>query len=309
MRTTLATLLLLASAVPVTAQAGRPPSPAPPSAAAVSQEHESAPFRGHFRLSGLLFDNFFQAPEGEEQEDVPGGTAEARVEKGLTPDLVGYAELEYTDYRDYRPSGAVVAGVRGERRPHAFDVQAQVMLGRPSREVRDEFDRADGVALLGQYGYRWGDFEPLALAEFRHETYELSPEKANDSYSVGAGLRVRMGKVSPEVGFRWGRRDVEDDSEDLSQRELYFRLRWAPARPTYVSLRVRRRLREYSVEDPAAHNFGREDTRHQLVASGDFFTTSRLGLNVYYSVEDSDSSHDRGEFLTQMLAAGVVVRF
>lgn len=309
MRSTLATLLLLVSAASLEAQATRPPSPAAPSAAPVATEPETAPLSGHFRLSGLLFDNFFQAPEGEEQEDVPGGTAEARVEKGFTPDLVGYGEMEYTDYRDYRPSGGIVAGVRGEGRPHAFDVQAQVMLGRPSREVRDEFDRADGYGLVGQYGYRMGDFEPLLLGEARHESYELSPEKANNLYNIGAGLRIRMGKVSPEVGFRWGKRDVEDDSEDLSQKEMYLRLRWAPARPTYVSLRLRRRLRDYSVEDPAAHNFGREDTRHQLVASADFFTTSRLGLNVYYSVEDSDSSHDRGEFLTQMLAAGVVVRF
>jgi hypothetical protein len=176
--------------------------------------------------------------------------------------------------------------------------------------VRDEFDRADGLALVGQYGYRMGDWEPIALGEIRHETYELSPEKTNDVFNLGAGLRFRgLGTVSPEVGFRWGRRDVDDDREDLGQREIYLRLRWAPARPTYVSLRLRRRFRDYSIEDPAAANFGREDTRTQVVASGDFFTTSRLGLNVYYSLEDSNSSHDRGEFLTQMLAAGVVVRF
>jgi hypothetical protein len=308
MRATLVAALLLASAVSASAQVTRP-SPAPPSAVPVSPEPAAAPFSGHIRLSAVLFDNFFQTPEGEPQDDVPAGSAEARVQKGFGSDLVAYGELEYTDYQDYRPSGGVVAGLRGEGRPHTFDLQAQVMLGRPSREVRDEFDRADGVAVVGQYGYRIGDFEPIALGEFRHETYELSPQKTNDVYNVGAALRVRMGKVSPEVGFRWGRRDVDDDDEDLRQREMYLRLRWAPARPTYVSLRLRRRLREYSIEDGGSTNFGREDTRDQLVASGDFFTTSRFGINVYYSVEDSDSSHDRGEFLTQMLAAGVVVRF
>jgi hypothetical protein len=34
-----------------------------------------------------------------------------------------------------------------------------------------------------------------------------------------------------------------------------------------------------------------------------------LGFNVYYSIENSDSPNPRGEFLTQMLAAGVVLRF
>lgn len=305
MRATLATVLLLAPAATASAQGTRQPSP-PASTAHASP----APFGGYFRLSGILFDNFFQTPDGEPQENVPAAGAAARVEKGLMPDLVAYGELDYTDYRRYRPSGGFIAGARLEGRPHSFDVQAQVMLGRPSREVRDEFDRADGVAVVGQYGYRIGDWEPIALAEIRHESYELSPEKTNDVVNVGAALRLRgLGTVSPEVGFRVGRRDVDDDNEDVSQREIYLRLRWAPARPTYISLRLRRRYRDYSIEDAGASNFGREDTRTQVVASGDFFTTSRLGLNLYYSLEDSDSTNVRGEFLTQMLAAGVVVRF
>lgn len=308
MRATLATVLLLASAASASAQGTRQPSPPPPMPA--SPAHPSpAPFGGYFRLSGILFDNFFQTPDGEPQENVPAAGAAARVEKGLTPDLVAYGELDYTDYRHFRPSGGFVGGLRREGRPHSFDVQAQAMLGRPSREVGDELDRADGVAALGQYGYRIGDWEPIALAEYRHESYELSPQKENTVFNVGAALRLRMGKVSPEVGYRWGRRDVQDDNEDVRQREIYLRLRWAPARPTYISLRLRRRYRDYSIEDAGAGNFGREDTRTQLVGSGDFFTTSRLGLNLYYSLEDSDSTNVRGEFLTQMLAAGVVVRF
>lgn len=316
MRATFATVLLVGCAAVASAQTRRPtttpppPSPRPPqSAPAAPAEPSPAPFGGYFRLSGVLFDNFFQTPDGEPQENVEAAGAEAAVHKGLTPDIVAYGQLDYTDYRHFRPSGGFVAGVRGEGRPHTFDLQAQAMLGRPSREVGDVLGRADGVAVLGQYGYRVGAFEPIALAEYRHESYEVSALRANDVFNVGGALRIRMGKVSPEVGYRWGKRDVKDDNEDLDQREVYLRLRWAPARPTYISLRLRRRYRDYSIEDAGASNFGREDTRDQLVASGDFFTTSRFGVNLYYSLESSDSTHPRGEFTTQMLAAGVVVRF
>ena len=299
MRASLATLLLLAaaSAVPAAAQ-NRLPSP-PPDA-----------LGGHVRLSAILFENFFQTPDGEPEENVPAAGLEAGLHKGFGRDLTLFGDVNYTSYRRYRPSGGVAVGVRRESRPHAFDVQAQLQKGRPSREVRDEFDRADTLGLVGQYGYRFGDWEPLALAELRHETYDLAPEKANDVVNVGFGVRYRgLGRVSPEVGFRFGSRDVKEDNEDLSQRELYVRVRWAPARPTYVTLRLRRRYRDYSIEDPGAANFSREDTRTQAVASADFLQTSRLGFNVYYSIEDSDSTHPRGEFVTQMLAAGVVLRF
>ena len=265
---------------------------------------------GHVRLSGVLFDNFFQAPEGTPQEDVPAAQLEAGLRRDLGRHTRAYGEVDYTNYRDFRSSWGFTAGLTGEASPHGFDVQAQLLKGRPSREVRDEFDSADALALAASYGYRIGSFEPMLLADLRHETYDLSEQKTNDVYNVGAALRVRgLGRVSPEVGFRIGKRDVRDDNEDLDQREVYLRLRWAPARPTYLSLRLRRRFREYAIADPGAGNFRREDTRTQLVATADLLQTSRLGFNLYYSVEDSDSTHPRGEFLTQMAAAGIVLRF
>jgi hypothetical protein len=289
-------------AAPAAAQTRRPGpgSPAPPPPA----------FGGHVRLSAALFDNFFQAPDGDPHDNVPAAMVEAGLHRRLGQRMLVYGDVDYTSYRDFRPSGGVTAGLRREGRPHAWDVQAQVLRGRPSREVRDEFDRANALGLAVQYGYRRGDWEPLALADVRHETYELSPAKRNDVFNAGAGVRYRgFGRISPEVGFRLGRRDVEDDNEDLSQREVYLRLRWAPAPPTYLSLRVRRRFRDYTIDDTGARNFGREDTRTQVVASADLRQTSRVGATVYYALEASDSTHPRGEFTSHMLAAGVVVRF
>jgi hypothetical protein len=297
-RVTSWTLALACAATVAGAQTRAQAPPPPPS------------FGGHVRLSAVLFDNFFQAPDGDAQENVPAGAVEAGLHKRLSPETLLYGDVDYTSYRHYRPSGGFTAGLRRESRPHSWEVQAQVLRGRPSREVRDEFDRANALGLALTYGHRRGDWEPLALADFRRETYELSPLKQNDVYNVGVGVRYRgLGRVSPEIGIRLGGRDVRDDEEDLSQRELYLRLRWAPSPPTYLSLRLRRRYRDYSIEDAGARNFGREDTRSQLVASADLRQTSRVGVNVYYALETSDSTHPRGEFTSQMLAAGVAVRF
>jgi hypothetical protein len=295
-------LALACAAAPASAQQRFPrPSPSP------SPSLPSA--GGYVRLGGVVFDNFFQAPEGDPQEDEIGASVEAGVHKDLERGLQVRASVDYTRYRDFEPSGGLDVGLRGESRPHAFDVLAQVMRGRPSREVGDELDSADGFGLAGHYGYRMGDWEPIALAELRHESYDLSPGKENDVVTAGAAVRYRGWAVSPEVGVRFARRDVVDDDEDIRQREVYVRLRWAPSRPTYLTLRLRRRFREYSIDDDAARNFGREDTRTQAVATADFRTTSRVGANVYYMIEGSDSTDPRGEFLTQMLAAGLVLRF
>jgi hypothetical protein len=291
-------LLIAAAGIAGAQTAAQPSRPLPPA------------FGGHVRLSAVLFDNFFQSPDGDVQEDVPAAAVEAALHRRLGAQTLIYGDVDHTRYRDYRPSSGFTAGLRRDGRPHVWDAQAQVLRGRPSREVGDEFDRANAVAFNGQYGHRMGDWQPLALAGYRRETYELSPLKQNDAVTLGVGLRHRgLGQVSPEVGFVLGRRDVRNDNEDLREREVYLRLRWAPAPPTYVSLRVRRRFREYSIEEAGARNAGREDTRTQVVASADLWQTSRLGANVYYALEASDSTHPRGEFLSQMLAAGVVVRF
>jgi hypothetical protein len=190
-------------------------------------------------------------------------------------------------------------------------VTVRYLRGRPGREVGDQFDRANALALGGEYSYRiTKELEVLGQGQFRRETYELFPDRATDGHTLGAGLRYRgLGRnLSPEIGVSLGARSVSDPGEDLAQREGFLRLRWTPTPSIYVSARYRRRGRSYSVADVAARNFGREDTRHGLVMSGDW-TRGDLVWNLYYTLEDANSSRTSGNFNTQMLSVGLTFQF
>ena len=266
------------------------------------------------RLGGLYFDNFFQAAEGLPEENVLAASLEGRMTARVHEDkpLEAYVEADLIVYDGFDPSAGITLGLRQEGKPGAFDVSAQYLGGRPSREIGDEFDRADVRALNGEYSHRIGDdFQVSALGEFRHETFDLSPDKANDVYSLGGALRYRgFGRrFSPEIGLRRGGRGARDDNEDLSQRELFVRLRFNPTESVYVTLRYRRRGRDYSIENPGASNFGREDTRTQWTLTGDWRRSKSMTWNLYYALEDSDSTRSSGVFQTQLLALGVTLRF
>lgn len=300
-------LAALLMATPASAQTPKQPAPTPTPAPPDRVE-------AYARFGALLFDNFFQAPDGSPEEDVAGATLEGGLSLALQErrPLRAYAEGDYTLYHDLDPSAGIRAGVRLEERKQSFDLAVQYLANRPSREVRDEFDRADTLSVYGEYSHRvHEDFELTALAELRHETLELSADKDNDVYGLGGAVRYRGfgSKFSPEVGFRLGGRDVVDDNEDISQRELFLRLRWVPAPPFYLTCRYRHRSRDYSIADPAASNFGREDARDQLVATADWRRGKALVFNLYYALEDSDSSRSTGNFTTQMLSLGVTLLF
>jgi len=312
--------LALFAAAPSPGSAGEASAPAPQRAAPKSAPDKGAPapkadrFMAQVRLGGLYFDNFFQAPEGAPRENVFGATFEggAAVRLRENAPLEGYVEGDYVVYQRFDPSRALALGVRSESRPHGYDVSVRLLNGRPSREIRDEFDRADVFALEAEYSYRaTDDWEIIGFGEYRHETFDLSPDKVNDVASLGGAVRYRGfgSRFSPELGLRLGGRDVKDDNEDLSQREAYLRLRWSPSRTVYLTLRYRRRSRDYSIESPGAANFGRRDTRGQWVLTADWKRGKSLVWNLYYAFQDSDSTRPQGRFKTQMLSLGLTHRF
>lgn len=271
-------------------------------------------FRGYARLGGTVFDNFFEATEGLPEESVLaatlGGGLAFRLNEGSP--LEAHLAADHVLYEDLDPSSSIAAGLRFAGRPHAWDVTVRYLRARPGREVGDQFDRANALALSGLYSYRiTRDFEVLGLGQVRRETYDLLPDRTTDGYTLGAAVRYRgLGRnLSPEIGANFGSRSVsEEPDEDLSLREGYLRLRWSPTRSTYVSARYRRRGRSYTVEDASARNFGRDDTRHQLVVAADW-TRGDLVWNLYYTLEDSNSSLPTGIFDTQSLSLGLTYQF
>jgi hypothetical protein len=263
------------------------------------------------RFNGSYFDNFFQASEGLPEENVFAGGVEGHLSARLSRDrpLRVYGHADYVGYRGFGPSTAFVAGLRSDDRPQAFDIALQHHRGRPSRELGDVLGRADDAGVVAEYSYRiFDDVQLSALADARREWYDLAPQKRNDVFNVGAAVRYR-GSLSPEIGFRWGRREVQDPNEDLGQREWFVRLRWAPARPVYVSLRYRRRHRDYTVDDPGRSNFSREDRRQQWAVGADIQLARHWSWGAYYAREDSDSTRPSGVFATQLASVGLTLRY
>lgn len=270
-------------------------------------------FHGYARLSGMVFDNFFEATDGLPGESVLasslGGGATFRPSE-RSP-LKAHLAAEYVVYQGFDPSQHITAGIRFEGRPHGGGLTVRYLRGRPGREVGDQFDRANALAVSGEYSYRiTNNIEIIGLAEFRHETYELFPDRSTDGYALGAAVRYRgLGSgLSPELGASVGGRSVSGADEDLTLRDGYLRLRWSATRSLYLSARYRHRGRSYSVTDVTARNFGRDDTRHQLTAAADW-TRGRLIWNLYYTLEDSNSSRASASFKTQLLSLGLTLPF
>jgi hypothetical protein len=263
-------------------------------------------------LQGLFFDNFFQLPADEPQQDVEALRAEGRLSwrpRSEWP-LEVYGVAGATSYldEDLDESLLVGGGLRWDGLVDLIELDLRYEADRPSFEVGDTFGTAELLGVGGLYSHRIADsWELSALAN--HQRLDYAADDGRDSFfrSVGAAVRYRGWgyEFSPEVGVEVGERDADAADEDNDQTDLWLKLRSAPIRPLYLSLRYRHRVRDYSVDDPAASNFRREDDRDQIVLTADWRTSDLLTWTLYYAREDADSSKATRVFDTQLLAVGV----
>lgn len=294
-------------AVVVLAALAAAPAPAQP------PPWEEPVFGSELRLYGFQYDNFFQAPDGEPKEEVTLTRVEGRF--GVRPSggspFELYARGRFDSYSDgLDEAWAVGAGLRFDRDPHEADLYLEHEEDRPVFDVGDEFDRANVVRLAGEYGYRvTEDWQVTGLAELRREAFDQTTGKDNDFVSGGAALRYRGWgyAFSPELGVELGERDADDPNEDHDQRDLWLKIRSIPFDDLYLSLRFRVRDREYTVGDPAASNFGREDDRRDVTLAADYTLLDWLGINGYVAYEDADSTKETRVY--EWLLAGVGVTF
>jgi hypothetical protein len=312
MKAKILSLLLLALAVPGLAAAQQEPEEQTASTRDRERETrtEERPFRADLRLNSLFFQNFFQAPEGSPQQDVDAWAGELRLSGPLGP-VEGYANLNYTTYDDpIDESQGVTAGLRSSGRTHGFDIFGEYLTNRPVGDVGDLVEQADIQRVGGEYSYRLTrDWQLSALGEYQQQDFDISQGKDNTFTDFGGAIRYRgFGSAfSPEIGATFGERDADDPNEDHDQRDLFLKIRSAPADWAYLSLRYRHRTRDYTIAHPLADNFDREDTRQQWTATADFRTGQYLTWNFYYSYEDAESTRVTREFTTSLFAAGVTV--
>ena len=267
-----------------------------------------SPFGFWLKGQALLYGNFFQAPEGTPEEDVLAGLAEvgASYRVSRTMPLRVYGSYNYLKYDDevLDKSDGFRAGLRLEGRPHAFDVYAEKLNDRPTFDVGDVFDRADIRTVAGEYSYRFlDDWQASVDGELQEQSLELTPARDNDYHAAGAAIRYRGFRAfSPEIGFRTGTRDVNDDTLSYDQRDLYLQVRSNLTPALYLSVRYRDRERQYDA-------IGREDSRRQLAAGLDWTSSPNLTWNFYYAHENTDTNLAGHDFDTSLLLAGLTWRF
>lgn len=267
-------------------------------------------FDSEVRVNAFRYDNFFQAPAGEPEVEVNLTRVEGRLSASPSDEspfeLYGRGRFDsYSEGLD--EAWAAGAGVRYDSDTHAADLFLQYEQDRPVFDVGDEFDRANVLALTGAYGWRFvEDWEATALGEWHREEFDQTSGKDNDFVSGGAALRYRgWGYLfSPEIGVELGNRDADDPNEDMDQRDVWIKLRSIPVERLYLSLRYRIRHREYSIDDPAASNFDREDDRDDWTLSADYQVLDWLGLNAYVSYEDADSTKASRIYETTLAGIG-----
>lgn len=265
------------------------------------------------RAQGLFFGNFFQATGGREEEDVAALLGEVGTSVRLTDALATYASFNYLKYEDegLDSSHGFRLGLRGEARPHAFDVNYDQQMDRPTFDVGDVFDRADVRRIAGEYSNRVTSRWQVTLdAEAEEQEFDLTPARDNDFAGLGAAIRYRgWRRFSPEIGYRVGDRDVTDSTQSYDQTDLYLQVRSPLSPAVYASARIRSRAREYSTENTSSSNFGREDDRIQLSGYADVRLREPLTLNLYGSWEDVDSNLPGRDFSATLFAAGLTYRF
>ncbi|MDX1622834.1 MAG: hypothetical protein R3199_02495 [Gemmatimonadota bacterium] len=264
-------------------------------------------------VSGLVFDNFFQAPDHLPKESITAGAVDARVGPRLgNGSLWVYGRAGATSYEGLDTSVLVGGGVMVDASRHALDLQVTRETDRPTLDVGDEVEPAEVVRANGEYGYRvTDDWELKALGEFESHDFEVSDGQSGDLATAGGAVRFRGWgyDFSPEVGARWGRRDANDPGEDYDQSAVYVQVRSVPVSPLYLSFRYRHRTRDYTVADPLADNAGRSDDRDQLVALADYRIAGPVSLFGYWAWETADSSKETRVFTTQYLIVGVRARW
>ncbi|MGH9464662.1 MAG: glycosyltransferase family 2 protein, partial [Thermoanaerobaculia bacterium] len=141
-------LALTATAPHLLAQEEPEPAPPPEPVAEAAGNWEAG-------LGAALFDNFFQAPDAEPQEDVRAAVARlgGRTRRGAQQQWELHGTLEHLAYEELDYSDRLGLGGGWEQGRQEASLEAVFDRNRPSFDVGDEFDRADSLRLLASYAY------------------------------------------------------------------------------------------------------------------------------------------------------------
>lgn len=282
------------------------------SATRADAQSSSGPLQATVSLETQLHDNFYQAPSGAPATTLRAHRLVGRLGRRVGPErrVTVFGEAGRTRYQGLSGSTLFGGGVAAGGGRHALDVSVRFELDRPTLDVGDEFGQADTLRATVEYGYRvTGWLEAKALADVQHQAFEFAPGKTNTLTGLGGAVRYRgFGSlISPEVGIKTGSRAAAAENERHSQTDLYVKVRSLPAPRVYLSVQYRHRVRDYSVPDPLSSNFERQDRRDEITALTQVRLVDHVAANVYYALQDANSTLARRTFATQLISVGLSV--
>jgi hypothetical protein len=280
----------------------------PLAAQPMENENEQRVFRQEVELQLYRFGNFFQAREGQPEEDVNGFGAEYRAawrQAPGRPDLYGALNvLSYAGNAGETSYGGRV-GVSHYGEVHSFNVALDRQENGYSFDVGDRTASASITSLGGQYTYRLArDWDVGAESYLEWQRFDVETGSENDYHNLGAQVRYRgFGRLfRPRAGYVVGERDVETASESYDDRYWYVQVDTAPNARLNASLRYRDRTRDY--------DGARTDDRDQWRLRAQWRQTERIAWTGSYTREQVSSSEPgRGSFDTDVLFAGIIVGF
>lgn len=260
---------------------------------------------------GSYFANFFQAPDEEPEESVRATTGQVKVVQPFRSGSYLFAEAGGVFYSEFDPSSNFLGGFGWSMWPHMIEAYGGYRIHAPRLDVGDTLGFANLLYVHASYDVRLG--RPLqlgAVVDYYDETHGQRPERNNTYVDFGGSVRYRDldHLFSPEVGVAFGGRDVAVDTEDLSQRTVWVTLRSRPTAALSLRLRYRDRLRKYSVDDPAASNFDREDRRHEVNLITRVSLLEDLRWTVNYSFQHATSTMASRSFDAQSISVGLEYR-
>ena len=270
-------------------------------------------FEARVKVGSFAYDNLFQAPDDELQEETRSTDTELRLtwRLGKAYPLKSYLQLNRAEFEDLPVTSAYGVGIRVDGRKHYLDLFTRFEKDRRALDIGDDFEEAEilkyhaGYSLRFHQAWEWG-----LSTDFRDQDFDVSSAKDSKIYEVGTALRYRgFGRhFSPEIGTRWGERETLSDADHYTQQDLYLKLRFSPVRVLAFSVRFRDRDRDYDVRDPTARTFARKDTRQQWTFSGDILLQRNLAFNLYYDYLEGDSTDSGRVFTTQTLVGGLTFK-
>lgn len=274
------------------------------------------PFRSEARLNTYYFDNFYQASNPALEEGVEAAAVEYRGAyrpKGSRTDYYGHLTYMWWNGTELVGSYGGRLGIANDGDVHRFNVFVDRTANRPSFEIGHTYGRADTMTLSGEYSLR---FTPNweAGVEGRREDQDYRDETRRDNEFTGLGASIRYrgwgDVISPTVGFLNGSRSVPNNTgEEYDADDYYVELVSEAIRPLWLQLGYHSRGRDYSIGDPRASNFHREDTGPQITFVAAWRQNPQVAWTVYLARESVSSTVPNRDFTTHLVLVGVSYGF